>query len=78
MNVAERGGIDDDLAAREALAAVVVHVAFDANRDARRAERADALAGRAAEVELDRVFRQTLRAVTARDFAARGSCRRCG
>ena len=41
------GGIDDDLAAGEPLADVVVGVAFERQRDPARHERAEALAGRA-------------------------------
>ena len=54
--VLSRRRIDDDLAAGETLAAIVVHVAFDPHRDARHAEGHHALAGRAAEIELDRVL----------------------
>src|SRR5262249_59477367 len=46
---------DDDARAGEALAAVVVGVALDADRDPARAEGAEALARRAAEAQLDRV-----------------------
>ena len=52
---ASRGGYDDDAAAREALAEVVVGVALELERDAAREERAEALAGRAGELDADRV-----------------------
>ena len=48
-NVASLRRVDDDLAAGEALAAVVVGVAFEAQRHAARHEGAEALAGRARE-----------------------------
>ena len=53
--------IDDDLAAGQPLADVVVGVAFQRQRHARAARSAEALAGRALEVQLDRVVRQALR-----------------
>ena len=62
--------IDDQRAAREALADVVVGVAFERQRDALRQERAEALSGRSVEVELDGVVRQARRAVLPRDLAA--------
>ena len=49
--------IDDDLAAGEALAAVVVDVALDADRDAVHAKGHQALAGAAAEIQLNRCLR---------------------
>jgi hypothetical protein len=50
-NVAARR-IDDDLAAGEPLADVVVRVALELQRDAARHERAEALAGRSGERDL--------------------------
>src|SRR5690606_33848640 len=49
---------DRDLAAGEALANVVVGIAFEQHRHAVRQEAAEALAGRALEAERDRVVRQ--------------------
>ena len=48
-NVDRRGREDDDLAARETLAEVVVGVAFEHERHAARHERPEALAGGAFE-----------------------------
>ena len=56
-----RGREDDDLAAGKALADVIVGVAFEGQGDAAREERAEALAGRAVELELDRVVGQARR-----------------
>ena len=50
--------------ARQALADVVVGVALEAQRDAAGHERAEALAGRAAEVDVDRAVGQALAAPT--------------
>src|SRR6267378_2529710 len=52
--------IDDELAAREPLPPVVVGVALEAEGDPARDERAEALAGRAREVDTDRVVGQPL------------------
>ena len=49
---------DDDPTARQALAGVVVRVAFQTQRDAARQERAEALSGRAAQADVDRVVWQ--------------------
>src|SRR5262249_50711233 len=54
---------DDQLAAREALAAVVVGIAFERQRDPLRHERPEALAGRASELDPDGVFGQARGAV---------------
>src|SRR5204862_27201 len=62
--------IDDDLAARQPLAAVVVHIPFDADRHAVHAERQQALPGAAFEIQLDCVFVvESLAAVAAGHFA---------
>ena len=61
---------EDDLAARKALAQVVVGVALEGEGDALRHKRPEALAGRAAEVELDRVLGQAGGAVAAGDLGA--------
>src|SRR5262249_25546938 len=62
--------VDDDLAAGEALADVVVRVAFQAERHAARDEGPEALSRRAPEVQVDRVARQAYGAVAPRDLAA--------
>ena len=62
--------IDDDAAAGEALADVIVGVAFEFERDAVGEKRAEALAGGAGEVEVDGVVGQSGGAVAAGDFAA--------
>ena len=64
------GREDDDLAAGEPLADVVVGVALERQRDPARHERAEALAGRAGELELDRVVGQAGAAVPPRQLAA--------
>ncbi len=64
--------------AREALAEVVVRVAFEPQRDAARNEGAEALACRADEVDGDRAVGQTLTAVAPGQLRSRASCRRCG
>ncbi len=64
------GRIGDDAAAGEALAEIVVGVAFELERDAVGNEGAEALAGRAAELEVDGAVRQSGRPVAAGDFAA--------
>ena len=64
------GRIDDDLGAGEALADVVVGIAFEREGHARRAEGGERLAGAAVELELDGVVRQALAAVFAGEFAA--------
>src|SRR5262249_39634712 len=61
---------DDDFATREALADVIVSVALQHQRDALRYERAETLAGRALEMQLNRVLRETDRAEAARHLAA--------
>src|SRR5262245_23080073 len=61
---------DDDLRAGEALAAVVIGVALDPQRDPARAEGAEALARRAAEAQVDRVLGQTPRPAPARNLGA--------
>ena len=65
------GRIDDDAAAGEALAAVVVGVAFQFERDAAGQEAAEALSGRAVEFEMDRPIGQAGMAVLAGDFAGK-------
>src|SRR5262249_46066857 len=64
------GRIDDDLAARQALADVIVGIALKRERHAARHEGAEALSGRALEMQLDRVLGQPLGAVLTRDLAA--------
>ena len=64
------GRIDDDLAAGEPLADVVVGVAFERQRDPPRHEGAEALAGRAGELERDRVVGKAGAAVAAGQLAA--------
>ena len=69
----ERGGprrVDDEPAAAEALADVVVGVAFELQRDALGEEGAEALAGRAGELEVDRVVGQQVDAVPLGDLVA--------
>src|SRR5207253_5307664 len=63
-------GVDDDDAAGKALRGVVVGVAFEAERNSARHERAEALAGRAAQVDADRVVRQSFAAPALRDLGA--------
>ena len=64
------GRIGDDAPAGEAFAEIVVGVAFKLERDAVGNECAEALAGRAVEVEVDGAVGQSGGAVAARDFAA--------
>jgi len=52
------GRVDDDAAAAEALADVVVGVAFESQRDAGREEGAKALASAAVELEANGIRRQ--------------------
>ena len=59
-----------DAAAGEALADVVVRVAFELERDALGEEGAEALAGGAGELEVDRVVRQQVVAVPLGDLVA--------
>ena len=66
VDVARR--IDDQPAARESLADVIVGVAFELQRDALGQERAEALSGRAGEVEVDGVVRQALPSRSAARF----------
>src|SRR5450830_1136567 len=61
-------GEEDDLAARQAFAQVVVGVALEGEGEALRDERPKALPGRAMEVQLDGVFRQAHPTVAARDL----------
>ncbi len=63
------GRIDDDLAAAQSLADVVVGVAFEFERHALRDERAEALARAAVEFQMHRVLRQSL-PVLLRDLVA--------
>ena len=69
--------IDDDLAARQALADVVVRVAFERQRDAARHERAEALAGRSGERAAGSCRRAALRRRSASSPRSRASCRPC-
>src|SRR5262249_20058248 len=61
--------VDHEASAREPLAHVVVRVAFEREREPARDERAEALAGRALEHELDRVVGQACDTVASRDLA---------
>ena len=69
-------GEDDELAAREALAEVVVGVSFERQRDAARHEGAEALPRRAREMDADGVVREPVRAVKARHFRAEDGAHR--
>ena len=75
---------DDDLAARQPLADVVVRVAFEAQRDAARHERAEALAGRPGELQAESCRRAALGAAPPRHLGTehradrRGSTLRIG
>ena len=62
-------GEDDELAAREALADVVVGIAFEGEGHALRHEGAEALAGGTRELDLDGVLGEALGAVLAGDLA---------
>src|SRR5882762_7165164 len=62
--------VDDESAAGEALAPVVVRVTLERERDPARDERAERLARRAREVDPDRVVGQPLGAPAARDLVA--------
>ena len=62
-NVARLRRINDDLAAAQTFAEIIVGVAFELERHAARHERAKALARAAVELELDRVFGQAVRPV---------------
>ena len=64
------GRIGDDAAAGEPFAEIVVGVAFKLERDALRNECAEALAGRAAELEVERAVGQSRGTEAARDGAA--------
>ena len=69
----ERGDlrrIDDETPARQALADVVVAVAFELERDALRQERAEALSGRARELEAHGVVGQRVGAPLLDDLVA--------
>ena len=57
-NVAAGDGPDDDAPAGQSLAGVVVGVAGESKGHAARYEGAEALAGRALEVDLDQVVRE--------------------
>ena len=63
-------GEDDELAAREALADVVVGVALEGERHPAGQEGPEALPGRAGEVDADGVVAQPLRAVARGDLRA--------
>ena len=67
------GRIGDDAATREAFSEIVVGVAFKLERDALRNECAEALAGRSAELEVERAVRQSCGSEPARDCAAQHS-----
>ena len=64
-----RRRIDDDAAARQALADIVVGLAVEIERHAVGEPGAEALAGRAVEPDLDRVVGQARMAVAPRDLA---------
>ena len=71
-------GADDELAARQALADIVVRLAFEDERHARREPRAEALARGALQVHGDRVVGQALVAVALGDLAGQHGARPCG
>jgi hypothetical protein len=71
LKVGASRGEDDELAAREALAEVVVGVALDGERHAARDEGAEALAGGALELEADGVLGEALGAVLPGDLRCR-------
>src|SRR6185437_7083512 len=62
--------VDDELAAREPLADVIVRIALERERHPVRQERPEALSGRAFEMEPDGILGQPRRAPAARDRAA--------
>src|SRR5579864_5667345 len=62
--------VNDDLAARQSFAYIVVGVAFERECDALGEERTEALTRRTGEMNANRVVRQSGRAVAARDFSA--------
>jgi len=64
-----RRRIDDKTAARQSLADIVVRLAFKLERDAMSDPRAEALAGRALELHMDRVVRKTAMAMGLGDGA---------
>ncbi len=64
------GGLDDDAAAGQALADIVVAFALEFEGDAARQPGAEGLAGGALEADLDGVVRQTSMAIDLRDRAA--------
>ena len=63
--------VEDDLAAGEAFTNVVVGVAFQFEGHPARDKGAKTLAGRAMKVQMNRVFRQTLRSKTSGDLTAK-------
>ena len=65
-------------AARQALAEVVVGVAFEPQHDPARHERAEALPGGTLERHVDRAVGQPFAAPLPRRARRRASCRRCG
>ena len=70
--------LDDDAAAREALADIVVAFAFELEGDAARQPRAERLAGGALEADMDGVVRQAGMAVDLGDRRPTASRRRSG
>ena len=68
--------IHDQVAAGEPLADVVVAVALELERDAAGEKRAEALAGRARELDVDRVRRQAALAPFLDEFVAQGRAHR--
>src|SRR5581483_8951982 len=63
-----RRRVDNNLAARETFADVVVGVAFEFQKHAAGDERAEALSGRTLKTEMDRIFMQSFRTKAARDL----------
>src|SRR5690606_18354448 len=68
-NAAVLRRVDDEAAAGEALADIVVRLAFEFERHARRDPDAEALSGRAGELHMDRVVGETRMAVAPGDLA---------
>ncbi len=67
---------DNDLAAGQSLADIVVGLPFQGQRDAFRQEGPERLTGRADELNRDRVFRQPVRSVLLRNLAREYRARR--
>src|SRR5579864_460351 len=61
--------VNDDLAARQSLAHIVVGVAFERECDALGEERTEALTRRTGKMDANRIVGESRRAVAARDFS---------